>query len=318
MIIFGLLLQTSTKWSKRLVRGFSVFIALLVLLVAVAAGYDSYAGAGLRTKYPPPGQFIQISEARMHYLCQGSGEPTLVLEAGNNDGVLGWSQVMPALARRNRVCAFDRLGQDWSDPASYPRTFSTPVDELHTALESLGIERPVVVGHSLGGALVQIYAAKYEVAGVVLVDGLSSDIVDPVVARLGGYQSLRWLAQLGLLRPIGNLAADADYPPEIREQMIALRSQSAALIRAVNYQAVAAQTAGDELRAAEAKLDVPILIIAAGQNELPEDFTGALIALSERQPNSTVVLVPGASHYVQADHPQAVIEAIENWLPAVR
>ncbi|MCX7286410.1 MAG: alpha/beta fold hydrolase [Rhodobacterales bacterium] len=78
-------------------------------------------------------------------------------------------------------------------------TFATAADELHTALETLDIRRPVVVGHSLGGALAQVYAARYDVAGVVLVDGLTSGVVDPVVQRLGGYQSLGPLARAGLM-----------------------------------------------------------------------------------------------------------------------
>ena len=44
---------------------------------------------------------------------------------GIGGGAVDWSPIMPALAQHHRVCAFDRLGQDWSDPAPHPRDFGT-------------------------------------------------------------------------------------------------------------------------------------------------------------------------------------------------
>jgi pimeloyl-ACP methyl ester carboxylesterase len=309
------------RW-KRIGRGLALIAMALVVVIAGASGYDAYASRRALADYPPPGQFVQVGQARMHYLCQGSGEPTLVLEAGIGGGLLDWSPVMPALAQHNRVCAFDRLGQDWSDPAPQPRTFATAADELHGALETLGIRRPVMVGHSLGGALVQIYAARYDVAGVVLVEGLSSDVADAVVARLGSYRSLDLMGRLGLLRPLGTLVgANPAYPPDLRKQMIALRSRSTALLDIAAEGGVAADSASAELREAEARLHGPLLAIAAGGSDVPGlppgAFAAALEHLVQRQPGATYVLVPGAGHYVQAEQPGAVTQAILQWLATI-
>jgi pimeloyl-ACP methyl ester carboxylesterase len=305
----------------KLLRAFLLLAVSLILLAAVASGYDLYASRGALADYPPPGQFVRVGAARMHYICEGTGEPTLVLEAGFAGGALDWMPVLPALAEHRRVCAFDRLGQDWSDPAPHPRTFGVAADELHAALDTLGIRRPVVVGHSMGGALVQIYAAKYPVAGVVLVDGLTSDVVDPVVELRGTFRSLDPLARVGLLRPIGALTVDAAYPPDLRAEMVALRSRASALLSISDEGAVAAASAGAELRAAEARIDTPLLLIAAEQSDVPGlpvgAFEVALRALSARKPHATYTLIPGATHYVQANHPQAVIDAIERWLPTI-
>jgi pimeloyl-ACP methyl ester carboxylesterase len=304
-------------------RGLVIFLAIFVLLAGGAWGYDAYAGPRATQDYAPPGQFVQVGQARMHYLCLGSGEPTLVLEAGIGGGVLDWMPVMPLLAAYNRVCAFDRLGQDWSDPAPHPRDFGTAADELHEALQQLGITDPVVVGHSLGGALVQVYAARYSVRAVVLVEGLTSGIVDPVVQRLGSYQQMNLLGELGLLRPPGSmLAANPAYDPKLRAEMAALRSRSATLLNLADEGAVALQSAGTELRAAEAKLTMPLLIIAADKSDVPGVAVGAFAvsarALADSKPNSTYVLITGAKHYVQAEQPQAVVDAIEAWLAALK
>ena len=189
----------------------------------------------------------------MHYVCAGAGdegEPSLVLVAGFGGDVLDWTPVMPALARSHRVCAFDRLGQGWSDGATAPgRTFGTTADELHEAVRAAGLRRPIVVGHSLGGALAQVYAAEHDVAGLVLVDGLTAGVADAVLARLGTYQALAPLGQVGLLRPIAGMMVDPAYAPGLREQMLALRARSSALGAVASQGAVAAASAGRELRA---------------------------------------------------------------------
>lgn len=293
-------------------------LILITTLLAAFAGYDRYAESRLKGSYPPPGHFAQVGSARMHYICAGSGEPTLVLAAGIGGGALDWSQVMPGLARKQRVCAFDRLGQDWSDPAPRPREFGTAADELHAALESLGIVEPVLVGHSLGGALAQLYAARYPVAGLVLVDGLTADVAQPVVERLGGYRSLNGLARLGLLRPLGGLFAHPAYPEGLREQMTALRSGSTALLRLTDEGTLAAQSVPAELRTAEARLTMPLLVLAAGECDVPGipagAFQEAAAAFASRHPQADYVVIPGAPHYVQATHPGAVVEAIDRWL----
>jgi pimeloyl-ACP methyl ester carboxylesterase len=294
-------------------------VGLLLLLTGIAWLYEGYASRQALIDFPPPGEFATVNGTRMHYLCQGKGEPTLVLVAGFDGGALDWMPILPALSKHYRVCAFDRLGQDWSDPAPHPRTFGSATDELHTALQTLGITRPVVIGHSLGGALVQIYAAKYEVVGVVLVEGLTSDVVEPVTQRLGSYQAMNPLAPLGLLRPLGMIGADLAYPAELRSEMTALRSRSSSLLNLTDEGALAAGSATDELSTAEANLSSPLLVISAEQSDVPGLPEGAFVAaekaLTEHIANSQYVLVLGAKHhYIMADHAQAVVDAIEAWL----
>jgi hypothetical protein len=76
---------------RRSGRGLALFVALLMLLVAAAWSYDAYASPRVIAAYPPPGQFVQVGGAKMHYVCQGAGEPSLVLEAGIPGGLLDWT-----------------------------------------------------------------------------------------------------------------------------------------------------------------------------------------------------------------------------------
>jgi pimeloyl-ACP methyl ester carboxylesterase len=310
-------MQARPKRRGCLLRNTALTLGIaLVLLIVGAIVWDAIATNRAATTYPPRGEFVTVDNSQMHVICRGSGSPTLVIQAGIAGGALDWLPVMDTLAASHRVCAFDRLGQDWSDPAPRPRTFATAAKEWHQAITALGIERPVVVGHSLGGAVVQIYAANYDVAGIVLVDGLTAGAAAPVVQRLGTYQNLNLLARAGLLRPLGALFADSGYPPELRAEMSALRSRSSTILNISAEGALAAETAAAELQAAEPQLNTPLLIVAAGANELPESeqFLEGLQILHRRHPDSTFVSIPDAKHYLIATHPVQVANIITAWI----
>lgn len=295
----------SLKWLGSIVI---VLVTASLILTTGAYAYDRQQTAAVDRTFAPRGEFVDVDGARMHVICRGAGEPTLVMQAGIAGGALDWLPIMDELAASHRVCAFDRLGQDWSDPASTtddsPRTLGTAADELAVALAQLGITQPIVVGHSLGSVVVQIYAARYPVAGVVLVDGLTLDATATVTKRLGSYQQLDPLARAGLLRPLAGLFVDRRYPAELRYEMQALRGQSHVLLSISAEGALAAASAATELAAAEPRIDAPILVITAGANELPEAalFAQAQRAFAARHPHSTLTTVPGATHYVMASH----------------
>ncbi len=143
-----------------------------------------------------------------------AGAPTVVMDIGAGGNVLDWQPVQPEVAGFARVCTYDRGGAGWSEPGAQPRTSQQFVEELHALLDNAGIEGPyVLVGHSLGGNNVQIYASRYpdEVAGMVLVDPQfynSPSYVDPELQNAveEGYPSpsfrlwTKFLATIGVIR----------------------------------------------------------------------------------------------------------------------
>jgi pimeloyl-ACP methyl ester carboxylesterase len=121
----------------------------------------------------PPGRLIDVGGFALHLHCSGEGSPTVVLDAALGGSSVSWSWVQPEIAKLTRTCSYDRAGFGWSDPGLLPRTAGRMADELHTLLSAGGIDPPfVLVGHSFGGLVLQVFAARHrrEVAGVVLVD----------------------------------------------------------------------------------------------------------------------------------------------------
>lgn len=137
--------------------------------------------------YTRPHQLVDVGGRKLNLHCQGQGEPTVVMEGGGFDWSLTWALVQPAVAARTRTCSYDRAGLGFSDPSPRPPTPANVVDDLHGLLENAGIAGPLVlVGHSLGGFNMKLYAATYpdQVAGLVLVDPSEEDASRRIGAQL--------------------------------------------------------------------------------------------------------------------------------------
>jgi pimeloyl-ACP methyl ester carboxylesterase len=163
-------------WLGRLARFF-----LLTMLVLMGSGalYEAIASRGDAQRFAAPGQLVEVDGHLMHLDVQGSGGPTVVLEAGLGEMSVDWRLVQPELATFSRVVAYDRAGLGWSEPGPQPRTAARIADELHAALHNAGVPGPyVLVGHSIGAKNARMFAARYpdETAGLVLVDGRSEDM----------------------------------------------------------------------------------------------------------------------------------------------
>jgi pimeloyl-ACP methyl ester carboxylesterase len=117
---------------------------------------------------------VEIAPGRsLSLVCVGAGRHTILFDAGGSDWSLVWATILPRLADRARVCAYDRAGLGASDPAAGARTPMAIVQDLHSLVEAADLKGPLVlVGHSLGGFNVKLHAALYpkDVAGLVLVD----------------------------------------------------------------------------------------------------------------------------------------------------
>jgi pimeloyl-ACP methyl ester carboxylesterase len=121
---------------------------------------------------------IDVGGYKIFLHCMGTGTPTVILEAGFDDVADTWSLVQPEVAKFTRACAYDRAGLGQSDPGPEPRDSIQVVKELHTLLINASIEGPyVLVGHSLGGMYMRLFADQYpeEVKGLVLVDSSHID-----------------------------------------------------------------------------------------------------------------------------------------------
>lgn len=142
----------------------------------------------LAREYVRPHDLVDIGGGRkLNLFCMGSGDRTVLFDAGGSDWSVIWALVQPEVAKGARACAYDRAGLGYSDPAMLPRTPAAIADDLHALIIAAKLPRPMVlVGHSLGGFNVKLHAALYpeDVAGLVLVDPSEERAADRTRALL--------------------------------------------------------------------------------------------------------------------------------------
>src|SRR3954463_7199772 len=126
-------------------------------------------------RHPPQGTFMEVDGVRLHYSDRGEGSPVVLIH-GNAVSGDDWntSGVAELLLRSHRVIIFDRPGFGYSErPRGHLWTATQQAELLHKALQQLGIERPVVVGHSWGTIVALALAERHQAdtAGLVLLSG---------------------------------------------------------------------------------------------------------------------------------------------------
>ena len=231
------------------------------------------------SQYPPPGVLVDAGGYRMHVHCTGNGPVPIVLISGLGGWSQDWSAVQPLLSRTSRTCSFDRAGYGWSDEAGAPRNGIAAIEDMRTALTAAGVTSPrIVIGHSLGGLLAQIYAQHYpaEVTGMVLVDSVERrqylstppatlDQYKTDMGRLTGFAAAA--SPFGMLRLVGT-------PASIIVDRLPAGEQASAFangVRAKAFRALRDEFAGVDRALADALAagptpDFPVSIIGTDRN----------------------------------------------------
>lgn len=319
-------------------RGHVVAVTMLLVAASVVAGPVTHAqeatpARALETTAPAAtGDFaglVDIGDGRQLYLqCAGHGSPTVLLEAGYRSPATVWTDdlvqpddprtmVFAGVSRFTRVCIYERPGAaaivgdvlqpSRSDPMPMPRTAESVVADLHDLLETAAVPGPyVLVGHSLGGLFVRLYAATYpdEVVGLVLVDAWSEGLRTLLTPE-------QWEAYVRF---------NSVVPPEMADD-----ATYETLDFAAASEAMATAAAAHPLPA------LPLVVLAHGQpfgvpasglgfppEVLETAWRTAQEQLARLVPGGRFVVAEKSAHYIQLQEPELVIAAVQQVVEAVR
>jgi len=136
----------------------AILLGLIVLLAVIIAGLVWFTGMmakRVEAMLPPRGQFMDIDGQRIHYTDTGGSKPPIVMIHGLGGNLLHFGYAMAdKLANDYRVINVDRPGAGYSTrPDDAPATLTAQAKTVATLIRQLGLKQPLVVGHSLGGAL---------------------------------------------------------------------------------------------------------------------------------------------------------------------
>ncbi|HZJ23798.1 MAG TPA: alpha/beta fold hydrolase [Anaerolineales bacterium] len=297
-------------------------VVLIIGLALIGAIYERMAEAVDAKAYPPPGELVDVGGYRLHINCTGTGSPTVIIVSGLGDWLTSWGGVVqPEAAKTTRVCTYDRAGLGWSEAAPLPSDAAQFAKELYTLLQNANIPGPyVMVGHSLGGFIVRVFAHDYasEVAGVVLIDSMNPKQVNQSLsnslARMFSFQTV--LARFGVARLLVKLPAiapsvgpnqEAYYPLYIRPQSLQTTANEYKALPASGAEAAAVKSFGD----------LPLIVLTAKLNDNPgwPEWQAELLQLSS---NSQHLFADNSGHTIQLDEPEAAVAAIIQMVQQVR
>jgi len=319
-------------------------------LVTVGFLYQWFGSRSDRKRFASAGRWVKIGNGQRVYLLEkGSGEATVVFEAGIAATNLNWCHIQEKVARFASTASYDRCGLGWSSPCRTVRTPGNIAAELHQLLDGAGIKPPyILVGHSFGGLVMRKFALLYpeEVSSVVLVDPMRCEEwppLDPTKqamvdrgARMSGYAiqiarfGLARLAVTSLLCRSGlvaeRLASAAGnggkhvlsrvrgevskLPQEVWPVVAAHWSRPGYYAGMRSHVRAVPETVLEMQNAAPID-GIPVLLLTPGKSSpLSEE------CLQQIGNNVQQVIAAESAHWIHLDEPQLLIDSIEQMVAA--
>jgi pimeloyl-ACP methyl ester carboxylesterase len=283
-------------------------LLVIALLVSCAGGEPE-----------PADRMVDLGTHRLHAVVLGDGLPPVIIDGGIGAGAQEYLPLQERLAEVTTAVTYDRAGYGQSEMGPLPRDSKMEAGELKAMLAELNLSSPyVMVGHSLGGLNIEVFADLYpeNVAGVVLLD-------PPPLGWLLGekYQGIRRMAE-GMTAEWQNIADRGINSMDEQERRQAqlfqmLASEHRAMLGTSARLAAEIESFGD----------MPLVVIAAG---VPNPMFGDDAAgyqeywieenrrLAEKSSRGKFNLADESTHHLHADATDLVTDAIVSMVEEAR
>jgi pimeloyl-ACP methyl ester carboxylesterase len=312
------------------------FLVGVAAFAAAGAAITAVGTARIEAAHPASGRLVEVSGGRLHVLELGAATAQdrlpVVLVHGASGNLEDMRLALGSrLAANRRVILVDRPGHGWSDRPDGAADAS-PAQQaalIAQALDRIGLERFILLGHSLGGAVATAFALAYpdRLAGLVLVAPvthpwpgglawynavLSTPVVGPLFARTVALPLGAWLIEDGAVSVFAPQPVPQDY---VRRAAVRLLLRPSEFI--ANAQDVAALksfVAAQVPCYREIATPTVILTGSADDTVSPRIHAHAIAALL---PDARLVVLDGAGHMPHHTHTDAVVAAIDSLQPPV-
>ena len=250
---------------------------------------------------------------RIHFEDRGTGDPALVFLHYWGGSSRTWRHVIDELDGRFRTVALDQRGWGQSDAPDTGFALADMAGDAERLIASLGLTRYVLVGHSMGGKIAQLITSRQPVglAGLVLVAS-----APPTPLALAG--------------PARDMMATAYDTRESVEATIDLVLTATPLSREDHEQVVAdslrgtaqakrawpAESSGEDITAATAAIDVPVLVVS-GENDRVDTVETARAELLPRLARHQFTVLSGVGHLLPLEASIEVAELIAAFAASV-
>ena len=307
-------------------RIFRLSALVLLVLIGSLAVYTALGAWRIEQTYPPIGKFIDIDGLRTHYLDIGEGQPIVLIHGASTTLQDFTASLFYPLTQQHRVIAFDRPGYGyserpwdrWPDPAQQAALIKRTLDRI-------GVERPIVVGHSWSGSVVLAYMLHFPeaVTGGVLLAGGSHPWEGGVdwIYEVAGWPVVGSLFAATVVYPAGELMLDQaisyvfkpDAVPEDYKERAAVRLA----LRPDTFQANAEdlRELSDFLREQSqhySQIKQPLLLISGDADGVVPAWNHA-DRLIKQIPHAQLVIMKNTGHAPHHVHTEQIVKLINEF-----
>jgi pimeloyl-ACP methyl ester carboxylesterase len=273
---------------------------------------------------PPVDGFVTVDGMRLHYFERGTGTPVVLLHGnGSMIGDFVSSGITERVACDHRVIAFDRPGFGYSErPRGRTWGPSEQARLLLRAFALLGIERPIVVGHSWGTLVALALALEdpEQVAGLVLLSGYYYPVpraranalapsAFPIVDDVLRHTVVPLVGRLMASGAVRRVFAPCAVPERFKRHYSIPHALRPSQIKAVAEEAAMLVESARTFSELYKELSVPVRLIAGSDDRIVETDKHSA-RLHRELGTSTFRNVPGIGHMVHHAAPEEVIAAI--------
>lgn len=258
----------------------------MALLAAAGLAWFSWnTKRGAEVAIPPRGAFLDLPGGRLHYTDEGAG-PAIVMIHGLGGQMGNFTLALsPLLTDSHRVIVLDRPGMGYSDRAAdAPANPRAQAQVVAQVIDALGLERPLIVGHSLGGAIALCLAMEQpdKMRGLALLAPLTLPPRGPIKAFDGldiKNPALRFLLSWTLAIPLSIRTApkvlDQVFGPDPIPDDYGVKGGALLGLRPASYRNTSRDylSSGRDLRWMAAQYDslqVPVRILYGAEDRILE------------------------------------------------
>lgn len=308
--------------------------SLLVGTTAALAGmamFVQYRSRQAEQANPPTGKFIEVDGVRLHYVERGQGQPVVLLHGnGTMAQEFDICGLIDLAADKYRVIAFDRPGYGYSDrPRGKKWDPEAQAELLHRALQRLGVERPVIVGHSWGTLVAVALALAHpeEVASLVLLSGyyyptprldvvLLSPPAIPVIGDLMRYTVSPLIGRMIWPAMLRKIFGPSKTPDRFKNRFPVWMTLRPNQLRASASETALMIPSAGKLSSRYRELGMPVVIMSGTDDRhvIPKLHSERL---HRELPQSDLVMAPGVGHMIQHLVPNQVLSAIDRAANAI-
>ena len=260
---------------------------------------------------------VQSNGIRLHYWrTGGQDKPVMIMAHGITDYGLNWATLASKLEPDYDIIMYDARGHGFSEKPTGPYDLATHVEDLVGLIKALGIQKPILVGHSMGGSIVALAAATYaEIPKAIIMedppmdeslDHLTEEVIPDwkaMVKKDGATTKPELMKIARTIRHPGLSDFEYDHWAEAKK-----------LVHPNVVDIVKGQGFGDPDKIFP-RISVPALILKA---EAKEMYQKRHLTTAAKLQNGKLIHIKGTSHLVRHDKPKQTENAMRLFLRNIK